>query len=79
MYIEKHNFLIGSQIGTLFNMAGPAAVLHLRWTCPLVPTELISVLFHTLAQFSRNRSRALEQSATFPEYTEVPTKGHSTA
>lgn len=35
------------------------------WTRPPVPTELISVLIYTLAQFSRNRSRALEQKA-FP-------------
>lgn len=33
------------------------------WTRPPVPTELISVLIYTLAQFSRNRSRALEQKA----------------
>lgn len=32
------------------------------WTRPPVPTELISVLIYTLAQFSRNRSGALEQS-----------------
>ncbi|MBZ3890688.1 Aminopeptidase O [Sciurus carolinensis] len=47
--------------GALVDVAREAAP-WLAVDPPPVPTELISVLIYTLAQFSRNRSRALEQS-----------------